>query len=268
MISLFYTMHSPIADGALVFVFTSEATIEISFFPKLSRAQIKVQKPRNNPQVNEHNLRAHYHNSRRTFYNHVERRDARNRCPQGPQLERILANNSFVEIENARLVSRFWRNTIGNVNEGSIVPRRVRYLIPDPNAETRLAYLSPPPIPGRMGPCLGRFEPPTTAGHEDFHYQGKPIARVFPRFADGGSWLSMHTRWSYIAEIALPNFHLLMSLSVDGEWTNILLTQPPAQRVTIRLGDSENNFCCKRLEVQDDDGVRVGLVVQRIRGAP
>ena len=104
-------------------------------------------------------------------------------------LERILAITSFVDIENARLVSRFWRNVIGNVKSGSTVLHRASHLIPDPTAETKLVYLSVPRIPG-SAVRLGRFQPPTTEGLEPRQYQGKPVVRVYPRFVGSGIWLA------------------------------------------------------------------------------
>jgi hypothetical protein len=65
-------------------------------------------------------------------------------------------------------------------------------------------------------------------------------------------------------EIRFPNLHVLLSLPACGEWEKVLLTRPPCKSIVLWVG-GELFAQHYRVNLQHEEGIRLILVVQRLR---
>ena len=170
-------------------------------------------------------------------------------------LENILRNLSFDELNRVRPVSRDWRD----VMESWPSLRRTRFLEPDPAADARLLYAWQ-----FVDFSLPRFSF-RPHGISDLSLLSANVVtrvvQVHPRLI--ARWPANLTEATQM-EVKFPNLHVLMSLPAGGEWERALLMQPPCKRIIITVSGEllDHDY---QIEVQNENGVRVGQVVRQLR---
>jgi hypothetical protein len=149
---------------------------------------------------------------------------------------KIVGLLPYDDINNARVVSKKWQNTI----EDSDTLGQQLFLVPDERPQGRPAY---PWIDGHNIIFTGHFRPP---GGEDAIiieeecypecYTARSVVSVHPKLratdeGDGGCVTAIKVSFPWTLKDMLS--------WENGKWQEALLTQPPQKEVRIQVDDSD-----------------------------
>ena len=182
-------------------------------------------------------------------------------------LEHIVAFLPYNDLRNVNRVSKTWSNVV----KGSIELQRQLFLKPDPASRGRPIYVrydrypSPWPWgdPDFEAPAENDADYTLPESHVPVH-----VMTVHPslerRRTEYEAWDNWHSGPVCI-NITFPwELREMLTWAEGGEWERTFLTQPPCKSLVLRAFGA---YSPKRIEkeVQDEGGVRLGMVVQRLR---
>ena len=176
-------------------------------------------------------------------------------------LEAILTNLSYSDLSRSQLVCKKFNNTI----TGSIQLARTRFLAPD--TSTRPVYIW---CTEDFPYLTGHFTPPSAENRLWNESAGFPDTQVPLPVVTCHPALSMRdwfgsVRGGVDVEVLFPwTLKQLLALPQGGEWERMLVMQPPAKEMHVRVMDHERGKL-KYLKISHEDGITFGLIVQRLR---
>jgi hypothetical protein len=184
-------------------------------------------------------------------------------------LENIFAFLPYNDLRNVNRVSKTWSNVV----EGSIKLQRRLFLKPDPAPRGRPIYVRYDEYPSHMPWARNPdFEPPAEndadyarpESHDPVH-----VMTVHPSFEPR---MAKYEAWDcWRSDPVCININFPWELKDMLTWTDggkcerTFITQPPCKSLHLKLFVAYSPERIELGEVQDEGGVRLGMVVKRLR---
>lgn len=178
------------------------------------------------------------------------------KCPM-EILEMIFIHLSYKSIMAVRAVCKSWKSA----TESSPAVRKLRFVEADYEAERSFLYTRIAMAPFSK---TFHFDSSSDLGDPAVQYDKASILRVHPLLV---AEVKRRRKAEMMVELSFSSLKSLLSLPKKAEWKQVFLTQPPCTKICLMLyqrGPTERRGR-PLIKVRDKDGVRMGLVVEKLR---